>query len=564
MQKHLKQICTIFMAIWVFCFSSISVLADDSSNPDDKEYIQKVGFYHLFAGSAMCRKFVGYTTGQICPNTEDGYHRATSYEEYKKPLIGDPYYSCLCEHCGHSFKAYEIDLKQSYEAQVSGMPATGYNSDGSFLIRPKLKWMLVFSFGQHNECPHFVPEETSFSNDFVDFANFTSSFDCKNWSFTTHCSSGKSEFCVTDVLAYFEPVVFPCDGYYSRIRSVVSDGFYIESKDLGKQVPFSTYSVAHNYGFRSGGDSVNITAFSFSNYRGDLSYLSAKYYSPIIKCVPLSSIDPSIDSSYNISTRPTSITGNYGIIGDDGKLIQVTGNTIINETNNTYYNPATGQTVPITNWSYDYTDRSYTVTTEEGDTTTITYGDENVTINEGDTVYNIYYIVNGSGSGEGGDGGEGENPPPACAHSWTELSRTDPSCTVPGSVKSSCSKCDETKTDPLPALGHDWTTVRTVPTQYGEDGSLIQEGYTLYECSRCGTQYKDTDSTGPPGNPGDSGGEDSGDDKESIWDKIGNFFGSLFGGIGKLLEAVLGKLLDARPLWPERCWKSSPPSLRRF
>ena len=97
----------------------------------------------------------------------------------------------------------------------------------------------------------------------------------------------------------------------------------------------------------------------------------------------------------------------------------------------------------------------------------------------------------------------------------------------------------------LPALGHDWTTVRTVPTQYGEDGSLIQEGYTLYECSRCGTQYKDTDSTGPPGNPGDSGGEDSGDDKESIWDKIGNFFGSLFGGIGKLLEAVLGKLLDA-------------------
>ena len=210
--------------------------------------------------------------------------------------------------------------------------------------------------------------------------------------------------------------------------------------------------------------------------------------------------------TYSSTTRPTSITGNYGIIGDDGKLIQVTGNTIVNETNNTYYNPATGQTVPITNWSYDYTDRSYTVTTEEGDSYTITYGDENVTINEGDTVYNIYYIVNGSGSGEGGDGGEVENPPPACAHSWTELSRTDPSCTVPGSVKSSCSKCDETKTDPLPALGHDWTTVRTVPTQYGEDGSLIQEGYTLYECSR---------------------------------------FGSLFGGIGKLLEAVLGKLLDA-------------------
>ena len=54
--------------------------------------------------------------------------------------------------------------------------------------------------------------------------------------------------------------------------------------------------------------------------------------------------------------------------------------TIINETNNTFYNPATGQTVPIVNWSYDYSDRSYKVTLESGDTATITYGDENITI----------------------------------------------------------------------------------------------------------------------------------------------------------------------------------------
>ncbi len=577
MSNYFRRLCALFLSTFLFLTFSFSVFADDSENTGDADYKQKSNFFHWISkDSSVLSNIVGYSLGALCPETEDGYHRASSYQYTFESLLGDTYFRCICTECGEGFNAYETDLKQSYETQVSEMPATGYNSDGSFLIRPKLKWMLVFSFGQHNECPHFVPEETSFSNDFVDFANFTSSFDCKNWSFTTHCSSGKSEFCVTDVLAYFEPVVFPCDGYYSRIRSVVSDGFYIESKDLGKQVPFSKYSVAHNYGFRSGGDSVNITVFSFSDYRGDLSYLSAKYYSPIIKCVPLSSIDPSIDSSYNISTRPTSITGNYGIIGDDGKLIQVTGNTIINETNNTYYNPATGQTVPITNWSYDYTDRSYTVTTEEGDSYTITYGDENVTINEGDTVYNIYYIVNGSGSG-------GEDPPSSCAHDWAETARTaptcttpgeitytcglcgetktepiaatghaweeasraDPACTVPGWVKSICSKCGETKTDPLKATGHTWAVERTVQTAYDDEGNLTQQGYTLYKCSVCGEQYKDTDSTGPPGSPGDSGGEDSGDDKESIWDKLGKFLGALLGGIGDLLNAVLSKLLDA-------------------
>ena len=148
--------------------------------------------------------------------------------------------------------------------------------------------------------------------------------------------------------------------------------------------------------------------------------------------------------SYSSTTRPTSITGNYGIIGDDGKLVQVTGNIIVNETSNTYYNPATGETTPITNWSYDYSDRSYTVTKEDGDTTTITYGDENVTITEGDTVYNIYYIVSG----------DGEDPPSSCAHSWTETSRTDPTCTTPGQASYSCSKCGETKTETLKPTGH--------------------------------------------------------------------------------------------------------------
>ena len=86
-----------------------------------------------------------------------------------------------------------------------------------------------------------------------------------------------------------------------------------------------------------------------------------------------------------MSSRPTSFTGDIGIIGDSGQLTKVEGNQIFNETTNNYYNPSTGTTSTVTDWFYDYSDRSYHLTMESGDTVTVTYGDENITIQEGDT-----------------------------------------------------------------------------------------------------------------------------------------------------------------------------------
>jgi hypothetical protein len=83
---------------------------------------------------------------------------------------------------------------------------------------------------------------------------------------------------------------------------------------------------------------------------------------------------------------------------------------IVDESSNTVYNPVTNTTLNYTDYAYDYLDRSYNLTLEDGSTMKVTYGDENVTINEGDTVYNIYYIVpeadqEDDGSGSGGYGG---------------------------------------------------------------------------------------------------------------------------------------------------------------
>ena len=140
------------------------------------------------------------------------------------------------------------------------------------------------------------------------------------------------------------------------------------------------------------------------------------------------------------------------------------------------YSP-TGVTVPITNWSYDYSDRSYKVTLESGDTATITYGDENITISqitttEGDTItnnYTIYYLVDGSGS-----------VAPPCDHDWQASDGTLPTCTRPGSASYVCSKCQQTKSEVIPALGHNWQVKQTVTTQYDDTGQLVQQLLTEY------------------------------------------------------------------------------------
>ncbi len=104
-------------------------------------------------------------------------------------------------------------------------------------------------------------------------------------------------------------------------------------------------------------------------------------------------------------------------------------------------------------------------------------------------------------------------------------------------------KCQQTKKDPIPALGHNWQVKQTVTTQYDEEGNLVQQGYTIFECSTCHEQYKSPDGTIPPG--GGSGTDPGGEDKETLWDKLGNLVGAIGSGVIGLIEAALGKILDA-------------------
>ena len=333
------------------------------------------------------------------------------------------------------------------------------------------------------------------------------------------------------LLVYFSYLdVAPVDGYY--FSSTMDYAGYSIRDAVRSEYSLSFGSYSSSDKFYQKGDNVSGSFYCTLPTVAYADFASFTVYSNPIRIQPLSGlIDPGSDTTYNINSRPTSITGDYGIIGDNGQITKVDTTTIVNETNNTYTytNPSTGATSTITDWTYDYSDRSYDLTLDTGDTVTVTYGDENVTIQEGDTVYNIYYIVDGTGQG---------TDPGVCQHNYTSTVDREATCTVPGQMTYTCSLCGHTYTETIPAKGHTWTVSQTVTTEYDEEGNLLQQGYTLYQCSVCGEQYKDENGTGPPGSDGS-------DDGESNWDKLGNFLGTIFGGLIGLIEAVLGAILDA-------------------
>ena len=136
--------------------------------------------------------------------------------------------------------------------------------------------------------------------------------------------------------------------------------------------------------------------------------------------------------------------------------------------------------------------------------------------------------------------------PDTCTHEWEETGRTAATCTAPGSIKSTCSKCGTTKTESIPKLSHTWEVKTSVQTSYDDSGNIVTQGYTIYKCSVCGEEYKDTDGIGPPSasTPDDSDSE-GGNWFTNLLKKIGEFLGTTIGGLLELLGTIIDKVLDS-------------------
>ena len=138
--------------------------------------------------------------------------------------------------------------------------------------------------------------------------------------------------------------------------------------------------------------------------------------------------------------------------------------------------------------------------------------------------------------------------PDTCKHNWEETKRTDATCTLPGTVTSTCTKCEKTKTETLPKVGHTWEVKQTTQTSYDENGNVLTQGFTIYRCSVCGEEYKDTDGTGPPASPSTPSDPDDPGEEDGwlakLLQKLGDFLGSTVGALLKLLGSILDGILD--------------------
>jgi len=197
------------------------------------------------------------------------------------------------------------------------------------------------------------------------------------------------------------------------------------------------------------------------------------------------------------------IGGDYTRIGNvdftvaveqDNDTVVIEDVYIVNETDNSVYNPVTDITSIITDWTYDFSNRSYDLTLDTGDKMTVTYGDEHITIIEGGTTYNVYYVI------PDGDGGGGDGPGP-----------TEP----------------------------------TNPTEPGGGGDVGGDSVTVDGDNNSGGIFKwfgnITITIGDIfGNIFGGGGSGSGEEGEEEEDSGGGFFGWLGGWIGKIFSGALG------------------------
>lgn len=257
---------------------------------------------------------------------------------------------------------------------------------------------------------------------------------------------------------------------------------------------------------------------------------------PIIIIPDSGAVDTQSDTTYNVNTRAGSITGDYGIVGDNNEIVKADTTSIVNETDNSVYNPVTNTTTSYDSYTYDYSDRSYTFSKTDGDTTTtttVTYGDENITIQEGDTVYNVYYIY----QTEAEDPNPSPSPSSGHTHNYSSSITQEPTCTLTG-VKTFTCECGDSYTQTVAALGHNWEIKTQVPTEYDENGELVTQGYTIYRCSRCGEEYKSEDGTAPPAAVSPGGELADSSALEEFRQKLVSFFSAvpqMFGDLSDFL-----------------------------
>ena len=434
----------------------------------------------------FCKLVAVGLSADLCGKSDDSKHHGYIIGP-AVTLFGETKYPAKCNLCGQGFSVTDAQISDAYTEAVNQMPATGYDSAGKLLWQPRWiedtsTWGLYFS-----GCVSSTYDGYYQSNNKLSVSYLGSEF-----RFTVLANVGYNCSYRLNASDNWHSFRAPISGTYTILSSQFAFGNLLfssraatvdkkwKSTSLGGIRADSPVSVRGAWTASSSGGSDGI------DYALDG---TLSLYTPVFEIVPFTT-DTTINNTYNINTRVNNFQGNY--------YNNVTNNyynntTIINETTNNYYDMTTNNYYTMSNWSYDYQSRTYFVTLEDGTTITVQFGDDCLTITNNNVENSYQYVINNNNT-------PSPNPetPSTCKHNWTETIDVAPTCLEGGHANFTCSLCGETYEQILSAKGHNWTVKEHVNTVYGENGVIVTQGHTLYECSACGEQWYTETATPPP------------------------------------------------------------------
>ena len=128
----------------------------------------------------------------------------------------------------------------------------------------------------------------------------------------------------------------------------------------------------------------------------------------------------------------------------------------------------------------------------------------------------------------------------SCDHTYSQDMAQEATCGLPGLMVSTCSKCGNSYSEIVSALGHDWKCTEHVEDETDpETGEITKAGYDIYTCTRCGETYEDHSGNGAPADYGDTSISKI---IVSLFAKLGTFAGKVVSWIINLFDKALGSL----------------------
>lgn len=129
----------------------------------------------------------------------------------------------------------------------------------------------------------------------------------------------------------------------------------------------------------------------------------------------------------------------------------------------------------------------------------------------------------------------------ACDHTYKQEMTTNATCTLPGLLVSTCSKCGDSYSEIVDPLGHDWKcTDHVAAVTDPETGEETSAAYDIYTCSRCGKAYEDHTGDGAPDE--DYSSSSISQLVVKVFSKLGTFAGKLIGFIVRLFDKAISSV----------------------